>query len=233
MTEERKVIVIVGPTGSGKTDAAIEIAKEIEQGKIGGFLGAEIIAADSRTIYRGMDIGTAKPSIEERQGVAHYGFDVADVDERFTVTDWKTLAEEKICEIIGRGKLPMIVGGTGFYVDALVYDYKFEVPGKGYGRERGECIKNVNNAGGKIVQQEIERNPDRQKMCSKYRMFGVRVEREELRARLKKRVEGMLENFGLGKETQRLVERYGLEMIKTRGDIYGICWKWMNGEPWD
>ena len=88
------VIVIVGPTGSGKTGVAIEIAKEI---------GGEIISADSRAIYKGMDIGTAKPTTEEQNEVPHFGIDLVEPGERFTVADWKAYAEQKIEEIRARG----------------------------------------------------------------------------------------------------------------------------------
>ena len=110
------VVVIVGPTGSGKTGVSIEIAKKIN---------GEIISADSRAIYKGMDIGTAKPTLAERDGVPHFGFDLVEPGERFTAADFKVYAEEKIAEIRKRGHVPIIAGGTGLYVDALVYDYKF------------------------------------------------------------------------------------------------------------
>ena len=95
MISEKPVIVIVGPTASGKTGAAIELAQKID---------GEIIAADSRTIYKGMDIGTAKPSMKERGGILHYGFDLVEPDEHFTVFDWKKYAEDKIEEIKKKGK---------------------------------------------------------------------------------------------------------------------------------
>ena len=112
----KPVIVIVGPTASGKTGAAIALALEID---------GEIICADSRTIYRGMDVGTAKPSMEERKNIVHFGLDLVDPDERFTVYEWKKYAEQKIYEIRMRGKYPIVVGGTGLYIDALIYDYQF------------------------------------------------------------------------------------------------------------
>ena len=115
-TQNSPVIVIVGPTGSGKTGVSIEIAKEI---------GGEIISADSRAIYKGMDIGTAKPSLEEQDGVPHFGLDLVEPGERFTVADWKVYAEQKILEIRNRGNVPMVVGGTGLYVDSLVFGYHF------------------------------------------------------------------------------------------------------------
>lgn len=100
-----KILVIVGPTASGKTALAISLAKKFN---------GEIISADSRTVYRGMDIGTAKSTYP------HHLIDVVNPDEEFTVVDWKKLAEEAIDDIVRRGKLPIVVGGTGLYVQALV-----------------------------------------------------------------------------------------------------------------
>ncbi len=202
--------VIVGPTGSGKTGVSIAIAKEI---------GGEIISADSRTIYKGMDVGTAKPLLFEREGVPHFGFDLVEPGERFTVKDWKDFAEEKIREIETRGKVPMVVGGTGLYVDALVFDYKFEVPGKAYDENRGKCAKNLNGAN----------NPDRQKMCSKYKIFGILWEPEELRARLLERADKMF-NDELYAETERLVKEYGWENKAMTSNVYQFAWKFMQGE---
>ena len=112
-------IVILGPTGSGKTGISIKIAKE---------LNGEIISADSRAIYKGMDIGTAKPTKEEMDGIPHYGLDLVEPGERFTVADWKKYTEDKIADIRARGKVPIVTGGTGLYIDALIYDYHFKGP---------------------------------------------------------------------------------------------------------
>ena len=102
-----KVIVILGPTGSGKTGVAIEIAKAI---------GGEIISADSRAIYKGMDIGTAKPSLEEQDGVPHFGLDLVEPGERFTVADFKANAEQTFADFPSLGHLPIIAGGHGLYI---------------------------------------------------------------------------------------------------------------------
>ena len=99
-----RTIIILGPTGSGKTNVSIELAKALD---------GEIISADSRAIYKGMDIGTAKPTKEEQQGIPHYGLDLVSPNERFTVADWKAYAIDKIKDIKSRGKVPIIVGGTG------------------------------------------------------------------------------------------------------------------------
>jgi tRNA dimethylallyltransferase len=110
------LIVIVGPTASGKTSLAIDIAKQF---------GGEIICADSRTVYIGMDIGTAKPSRAEQAMVPHWALDLVEPGQRFTAADFKEYANKKIAEIRSRGNIPMIVGGTGLYVDGVIFDYKF------------------------------------------------------------------------------------------------------------
>ena len=116
---KQPLIVLTGPTASGKTALSIGLAKAI---------GGEIISADSRAIYKGMDIGTAKPTIEEMNGVPHYGIDLVEPGERFTVADWTQYTETKIADIKTRGKVPIITGGTGLYIDALIYDYHFTGP---------------------------------------------------------------------------------------------------------
>ena len=105
------LIVVAGPTASGKTALGIEICKR---------LGGEVISADSMQIYKGMDIATAKPSAEEMQGIKHHLIDVVSPDESFSVADFKSLAEKAVKEITEKGKLPVIVGGTGLYIDSFV-----------------------------------------------------------------------------------------------------------------
>ena len=114
-----KIIVIVGPTASGKTALAIDIAKRHN---------GEIICADSRTVYKGLDIGTAKPTPADQARVPHHGLDLVEPDESFSAADFKSYANQKIAEIRQRGRLPVLVGGTGLYVDSVVYDYQFGPP---------------------------------------------------------------------------------------------------------
>lgn len=111
-----KIIVIVGPTAVGKTYVSIELAKK---------LGTEIISADSMQIYKGMDVGTAKIKTEEMQGIKHHMIDLIYPDENYSVSDFKREAEKNIDEIISRGKVPVIVGGSGLYVNSLIYDLDF------------------------------------------------------------------------------------------------------------
>jgi tRNA dimethylallyltransferase len=105
------ITVIVGPTASGKTKLSIELAKKIN---------GEIISADSRQVYKGLDLGTGKVTKKEMNGIKHYLLDVADPKKVFSVTDYVELADKAINEIHSRGKTPIIVGGTGFYIQALV-----------------------------------------------------------------------------------------------------------------
>jgi tRNA dimethylallyltransferase len=116
MTATAPIIGVVGPTASGKTDLALALARR---------LPAEILVADSRQVYRGMDIGTAKPDAAARSVVPHHLIDLVDPDEPFTVADWVGRARPLVGEVVARGSVPMLVGGTGLYVSALLdgHDY--------------------------------------------------------------------------------------------------------------
>ncbi len=111
------VIVVCGPTATGKSDLAVEIGLNLAKHKIGQ---AEIISADSRQVYRGLDIGSGKITKKEMRGVPHHLLNVCSVKKIFTVSDFQKLANKKIEEIIARGKVPIICGGTGFYIDSIV-----------------------------------------------------------------------------------------------------------------
>jgi tRNA dimethylallyltransferase len=121
ITTNNSIIAVIGPTASGKTALAIELAKQHN---------GEILCADSRTIYMGMDIGTAKPSEMERQGIVHHFLDIIAPDHSYSAQQFKLAAEAILEDIIARGKTPIIVGGTGLYVYALLYDYAFPAGGR-------------------------------------------------------------------------------------------------------
>ena len=201
--QDPSAIVILGPTGSGKTGVSIELAKALD---------GEIVSADSRAVYKGMDIGTAKPSEKERQGIPHWGIDLVDPNERFTVADWKQYAKHKIKDIEARGKVPIIVGGTGLYIDALIYDYHFKGP-----------------AGAKIGDIEQKSCSDRTEVKGNYLLIGIKWEPNELRARLKSRIDTMF-NDDLYEETKELVQKYGWELQAMKSDIYEYAWKYLTGE---
>ena len=113
---KQKLIVLTGPTAVGKSKLSIELAKRI---------GGEIISADSMQVYKYMDIGTDKISTEKMEGVPHHLIDILDPSENFNVFLFQKLVKEAICDISGRGKIPIIVGGTGFYIQAVLYDIDF------------------------------------------------------------------------------------------------------------
>src|SRR3989338_10398270 len=117
----KKVIVILGQTAIGKSYLAVKIAK-----KINPPAGGEVISADSRQVYKGIDIGTGKITRVEMKGIPHHLLDVANPKNQFTVVQYKKLAEQKIKEIIARGKTPIICGGTGFYIDAVTKGIIFQ-----------------------------------------------------------------------------------------------------------
>ena len=117
-----RMICIAGPTASGKTALSVALAKA---------LGGEIVSCDSMQVYRGMDIGTAKPTLEERQGIAHHLLDVADPSEPFSVGKYVELADAAVQDILRRGRLAIVVGGTGLYMDSLILGRRFAVPSTG------------------------------------------------------------------------------------------------------
>ncbi|PIV31810.1 tRNA (adenosine(37)-N6)-dimethylallyltransferase MiaA [Candidatus Wolfebacteria bacterium CG02_land_8_20_14_3_00_37_12] len=115
-----KLIVILGPTASGKSNLAVKIARKID---------GEIISADSRQVYKGLNIGSGKITKKEMRGIPHYLLNVASPKRTFTVTQYQKLAKKTLINIIKRDKIPIICGGTGLYIDALIYDYQFpQVP---------------------------------------------------------------------------------------------------------
>lgn len=111
-----KVLAVVGATASGKTALSVELAKVYD---------GEIISADSMQIYKGLDIASAKPTVEEMQGIPHHLIDILERDVVFSVSDYVSLANQKIEEILSRGKLPIVTGGTGLYIDSLLENVKF------------------------------------------------------------------------------------------------------------
>lgn len=112
----KKILIICGPTASGKTTLAVECAK---------LLNSEIISADSMYVYKGLDIGTAKPSQDEMQGIKHHLIDVAMPKDTFSVGDYRELALPIVDNLISQNKIPIICGGTGFYINSILYDYSY------------------------------------------------------------------------------------------------------------
>lgn len=190
-----KTLVIVGPTGSGKTGLAIEVARKLD---------GEVISADSRAIYIDMNIGTAKPMPEEMHGIQHYGIDLVHPSERFTVFDFQKYCQTKIGEIRSRGKLPIIAGGTGLYVDAVVYDYHFD----------------------HVVKKTCS---DRTEMDSSFVIVGIKWDKDELRRRLAFRANKIFAQSIIA-ETKTLAEQYGWHSQAMKSNIYPLVWRYIKGE---
>ena len=143
--QKTPILVTVGPTASGKTALAVKLAKELD---------GEIISAASMQIYKGMQIATAKPTPEEMQGIPHYLTDFLEPDENFSVAEFVSLANEAADEIIKKGKLPIVCGGTGLYVDSFVYNIKFtDEPSDGSMRE--ELEKKFDEIGAEKMLEEL------------------------------------------------------------------------------
>jgi tRNA dimethylallyltransferase len=181
MAATSKLVVVVGTTASGKSAAAMQMAQ---------LYGGEIICADSLTIYKGMDIGTAKPSKEDRAAVPHHLLDIIEPDQKFSVAQFQKLATTAITDIQNRGKVPIVVGGTGLYVDALIYNYDF-----------------------------AKAEPSKQKLRPNTLVLGFRLPDDELKARIAARVEQMFAQ-GLEQEVQKLSKRYGWQADGMKGIGY-------------
>lgn len=215
----KQLITVVGPTASGKSALALQLAQKFD---------GEIICADSRTIYKGMDIGTSKPSLSDQQLAVHHLLDIVLPDQTFTAAEFKKLATEAIDDIVGRHKLPIIVGGTGLYVDSILYDFEFrEKPDPARRAELEklsvEELQSELQAEG-IQLPENDKNPrhliraletggalaNGGSLREDTLVVGLEVDNDALKGRIKERVEQML-NMGLRREVSDLVNHYGWE----------------------
>lgn len=222
------LVVIVGPTASGKSSLAMKIAKKYN---------GEIICADSRTVYRHMDIGTAKPSKKDRSEVRHHLLDVVEPSEPFTAANFQQLSKQAIDDIVSRGKLPILVGGTGLYVDSVVFDYKFGAKANEEQREvlnklsvdelQKLCSRNnielpVNSTNKRHLVRAIElgglvkhTNTIREDTL----IVGIKTTRDELRRRVVLRI-GKMFREGVVEETSNLIKKFGRNTDALSGNIY-------------
>lgn len=227
------VYVIGGPTASGKSKLAVELAKKVN---------GEIISADSMQIYKEMNIGTAKVNKEEMQGVQHYLVDFVSPDERYSVSNFKKDAEKAIEEILEKGKTPIVVGGTGLYIDSLIYGIEFQneevdleyreklnkiADEKGleslYKKAKEidpEAMKKISindrkriirvleiyhKTGKTKTEQELQSRKNEVKY--EYKVFAITMDREKLYERIEKRIDFMIEQ-GLIEEVKQILEKY-------------------------
>jgi tRNA dimethylallyltransferase len=222
-SQSKPIIVIVGPTASGKSDLSLRLAEQYK---------GEIIAADSRTVYKGMDIGTAKPSLQEQQHVTHHGLDLITPDRSYSAAEYKDYANQVIHTIHKRIRLPIVVGGTGLYVDGLVYDFKFAPPVdpalrtkleslnidelQKLATEKGIDPEQVSYANPRHLSRAIERGlvapaPElRKKLPPNVLLLGVQIDKEQLHERIEARVDKMFTD-GFVAEVQNLIDSYGQE----------------------
>lgn len=248
-----RVIVIVGPTASGKTSASIKLAKKIN---------GEIISADSMQIYKEMNIGTAKPTLEEMSGIKHYMFDVVAPDETYNVTKYVEEALKSIKEILEKGKNPIIVGGTGLYISTLINGIKFSEVNEDpnyreemtkIAQEKGneylhemlrkvdpEAAENieVNNVRRVIRALEIYKTTgktktqldkeSRKEVPYEYTVYGIETEREKLYDRINVRVDKMLED-GLVDEVKSLLKKYNFSSTAIQGLGYKEVKEYIEG----
>lgn len=231
MDAVKPLVVILGPTASGKTDIAIKLARQYD---------GEIICADSRTIYRGLDIGTAKPTMAERAGVLHYGLDVVDPSEHYSAYDFQKLAYDKLDDIRHRGCLPIIAGGTGLYIDGVVFGYTFGSPASPEARAELEA-RSVNELQTMIEKQHtpmpenfknkrhlvraIERRGEHTSRLSRPMpgtiIVGIKTPKETLRSKIELRAERMFCD-ALYSEAELAAKKYGWDCPGMTGNIYRI-----------
>ena len=228
-----KVIVILGQTATGKSNLAVKIALRLRSGPSAKKLAGEIISADSRQVYKGLDIGTGKISAKEMKGIPHHLLDITNPKNKFSVSEYQKLAEEKIKEIIARGKIPIICGGTGFYIDAITKGVIFpEVPPnnklrkilekkselelfkilKKLDKKRAENIKEKNETKNKVrLIRAIEiakalgkvPTPEARPMGYKFIKIGLYLPEKFLKKKIEQRVKKMFKS-GLLAEIKKL-----------------------------
>ena len=222
-----------------RTTLAVEIAEQF---------GGEIICADSRTVYKGMDIGTAKPTIKDRERVPHWGLDLVNPGDYFSVADFKIYAQEKIKEIHSRGNFPFLVGGTGLYVDAILFDYKFGEKADISKRNllnamtldqlHDYCNKNnillpENKQNKRYVVRTIERNgiinTKKSNPIDNSIIVGITTEKTVLRTRIESRIEQLFDN-GVVDEAKKLGEKYGWDNEALKGNVYPLAYSYLLGD---
>ena len=230
---KKDVIVIGGPTASGKTGLSVELAKRVD---------GQIVSADSMQIYREMDIGTAKVTNAEMQGIKHYMIDIVNPNERYSVAEYKQDAEKAIDKIIQNNHIPIVVGGTGLYINSLIYninfpELKFDKEYRDYLEElvkkeglekiyekakhidEKACLKISPNDKKRILRileiyhqtgktkTELEKESREIPPKYNYKVFAINYEREKLYERINLRVDKMLEN-GLIQEVENIKYKY-------------------------
>lgn len=229
MSNHSQLIVVVGETASGKSALAMELARRFN---------GEIIAADSWTVRREVSIGTAKPTKAERAEIPHHLLDVVGPCDDFTAAVFKKLANEAIKDIIGRGKLPIMVGGTGLYIDSVLYDFTFLPEGDRKARAElnnltnqeliariealGHSLDGIDTRNKRRLIRVLEaggQRPEKGTIRPYTLILGVKIPHGELKKRITNRVDAMIKR-GLEMEVRQLTERYGWDCEALKGIGY-------------
>jgi tRNA dimethylallyltransferase len=227
-TGQIKTIYIVGPTASGKSSLAMRLAKE---------LNAEIVCADSRTVYQGLDIATAKPSSEDRLSVPHYGLDIIEPDKSYSAARFQQEANDWLASIHRKGKLAIVVGGTGLYIDGLFFNYEFGEAANEHERERLQSMSleelqnmikrrdiampsNFKNKRHLIRAIEQGGINTRKSAADKTSLIvGIAPDKDMLLERIKKRADVMIQH-GAIEETAWLLQNYGASAPAAASTFY-------------
>ena len=233
------LVVIVGETASGKSALALRLAQAF---------GGEIISADSWAVYKGFDIGTAKPTAAEQALVPHHLIDVADPGKGFSAAVFQRMAKEAINDIAGRGKLPFLVGGTGLYIDSILYNYSFLPPSDPILRTELNALSlrellirteamglhadGIDRRNKRRVIRLIENNgrrPTKQPLRSNTLILGITVPRDELRLKIERRIDIMVE-AGFADEVRELLAVYGPDVEAFRAPGYRAFKAYIQGD---
>jgi tRNA dimethylallyltransferase len=237
-SDSSPLVVIVGETASGKSALAMVLAEKFN---------GEIIAADSWTVYKGFDIGTAKPSLIEQAKIPHHLLDVADPKKGFNAALFKRLAIQAIKDISARRKLPILVGGTGLYIDSILYDYQFLPPSTDKRREQlnslhlssllamaedlGLETQTIDARNKRRVIRLIESNgqqPTKRSLRKNTLIVGLQISPQALENKIKQRVEVMV-SMGLIEEVRRLGKKYGWDIEPFRAPDYRAFMEYVAG----
>lgn len=233
------LIAVVGETASGKSDLAFKIAKTYR---------GEVISADSQTVYRSFDIGTAKSTTAQQKAVKHHLLDVRGANSGFNAPMFKQMANEAIADIQKRGKLPILVGGTGLYMDSVLYDYSFLPDVSREERQRSNSLTisqlikfadklnislvDIDTRNKRRIIRAIEAGgakPTRSKLRPGTLIIGLRTDNEHLKESIETRVDKMLA-AGLEAEVKDLSQKYGWDIEPMKGIGYQQWREYFEGE---
>lgn len=232
------LIVILGPTASGKSAVAMELASKI---------GGEIVCADSRTVYRGMDVCTAKPTAEDQSKIRHWCLDLVDPNQPFSVADFQREAQLAIADIRKRGKYPIMVGGSGLYIDSVIFNFDLRSPANPSLRQslkhktveelidycnndniklpenkfnRRHLIRTIETNGATVVNRNIVKNTI---------LIGVDVDKTTIRDRIENRIKQMIDD-GLIRETEKIYSIYGSGLESITANSYSLVKQYLDGQ---